>query len=109
MYIQLLSCSLSVHAKCCTLSQTLLWANAWSGNITLCCLNRRPSSQGSLQQGIGSTAGPGQELPIRQQGQQSDHQRQPIIKIALEAVLPDGSTSRFDVQQVVQTYAECNI
>lgn len=26
---------------------------------------------------------------------------QPVIKIALEAVLPDGSSSRFDVQQVL--------
>ena len=36
-------------------------------------------------------------------GQQgTDQQQQAIIRVALEAVLPDGSSSRFDVQQVLQ-------
>ena len=34
--------------------------------------------------------------------QDTEEQQQPIIRVALEAVLPDGSSSRFDVQQVLQ-------
>lgn len=31
----------------------------------------------------------------------AEQHHQPVIKVALEAVLPDGSSSRFDVQQVL--------
>ena len=64
------------------------------------CACRQPAVQSaSLQHQMSGTVDTASQGP-QEQRHSAEHKPSSVVKIALEAVLSDGSTSRFDVDQV---------